>query len=78
MKKLIATTIAAAATFAMFSAPSFADTKMDDEPVFGKVAVNKVAKTNLARAGLKTYHGAAAVKAYDFRKVSDHGMADKR
>ncbi len=79
MKKLIVTTIAATATIAMFSVPSFADTKIDDEPVFRKVTVNKAAKTHLARAGYKTYRSQAAFRAYDARyKVRGQGMADKR
>ncbi len=79
MRILIASTIAAVATVAVFSAPSFADTKTDDEQVFHKVTVNKADKTHLARAGHKTYRSQNAFRAFDSRyKVHGQGKADRR
>ncbi|VAV96152.1 hypothetical protein MNBD_ALPHA08-686 [hydrothermal vent metagenome] len=79
MKKFALTTIAAAATVAMLSAPSFADTIADDEPVFTQTVINHAVKTDQVTAGFKAQRKQTDIQAFDQRfKDRDQGAADKR
>ena len=86
MKKLVMMTVAAATTItavSMLSAPSFADTTANNEPVFKRLVVHRADKTDLAiapkSAAFKAYHNTSGPKQFDGRyKVRGQGMADRR
>jgi len=86
MKKLMLTAIAAAtaiSAISVLSAPSFADTTADDEPVLNNPVVNRTAKADMlisaSSAALKAYNSKVRFEDFDRRyKVRGQGMADKR
>ena len=83
MRKIIGMTIAAATAVFLFAAPTFADTLVDNEPVFKGNTVNRVAKSDQAAFqtvnAFKAHDSRAAIKSYDQRyKQPGQGNYDAR